>query len=546
MNRCRDPEHPHCTVWVMPGESSCAHGHVQPVAAPELVPELVPELAPDVSPELPPAHPPAPGAAPLVPGAAPVERAHLHVSGFDPRAAGGRQLLKLELRGMPADCPPELRLLAASRLRLDGGGQHSFVRTARGEWLPVFLEFSSRGLEHGQYRIELELHSRPAARTWAATLLVLAPRPDAGLHEIHQTFVATHKNVRVNATDASIARVRARVGGGSLDVDVQADNAGIAHLDLDAGAGKIDLGLASIAWDEELLELDQPQGLLQGLARAKPAPAEPHPCPASSACLVFETAACAPVSRPAVRHLRLFALDECVLGRFEPGARGADLLLMHWRAGGPEHDGLTRRISARHALIRRGRDGYEIEDVSRYGLLADGAWPGKHAPLPLRAGMRIELTASIPGVVVLEVGELLPNGIILRRLDAGMDDEAFCLLDRECDPGATARIRAQAAPLLFHRNGGFWQRDHAGAATPLTPARLPDSPSGWPRALQFVAQAYPEHQVNCPGEHRTEERTDQRTEPRADRRVAMHAPAAAAVSTQRFKAGATRPPPPAR
>ena len=546
MNRCRHPEHPHCTVWVMPAESSCAHGHAQPAAAalpPELAPELLPELALD--------HAPAPGAAPLVPAALPVERAHLHVSGFDPRAAGGRQLLKLELRGMPADCPAELTLLAASRLRLDGGGQHSFVRTARGEWLPVFLEFSSRGLEHGQYRIELELYSRPAGRTWGATLLVLAPRPDAGLHEIHQTFLATHKNVRVSATDASIARVRARVGGGSVDVDVQADNAGIAHLDLDAGAGKIDLGLASIAWDEELLELDQPQALLQGLPRAAPAPAEPHPCPASSACLVFETAAYAPGSARPVRHLRLFALDECVLGRFEPGARGADLLLMHWRAGEPERDGLTRRISARHALIRRGREGYEIEDVSRYGLLADGAWPGKHAPLLLRTGMRIELTASIPGVVLLEVGELLPNGIILRRLDAGMDDEAFCLLDPECDPGDTGRLHAPALPLLFHRNGGFWQREHAGAAaTPLTPARLPAAPPGWPRLLQFVAQAYPDHRADHRAHHpanRLEDQCiEQRTDKRADRRVAMRTPAAAAASTQRLNAGQSRLPPPAR
>jgi hypothetical protein len=63
------------------------------------------------------------------------------------------------------------------------------------------------------------------------------------------------------------------------------------------------------------------------------------------------------------------------------------------------HDGLTRRMSGRHAVIRRGRrQGFEIEDVSRYGLLLDGVWPGKHVPVPLRLGMRIELTASIKGV----------------------------------------------------------------------------------------------------------------------------------------------------
>jgi hypothetical protein len=30
MNKCRNPEHPHCTVWVMPGDAVCAHGHQQP------------------------------------------------------------------------------------------------------------------------------------------------------------------------------------------------------------------------------------------------------------------------------------------------------------------------------------------------------------------------------------------------------------------------------------------------------------------------------------------------------------------------------------
>ncbi|UUZ54778.1 hypothetical protein LP419_01680 [Massilia sp. H-1] len=39
-----------------------------------------------------------------------------------------------------------------------------------------------------------------------ATLVILVPRPDATLSEIHQTFLSTHKNVRVMADDASIAR----------------------------------------------------------------------------------------------------------------------------------------------------------------------------------------------------------------------------------------------------------------------------------------------------------------------------------------------------
>jgi hypothetical protein len=476
MNRCSHPDHPHCTVWVMPGETACAHGHPQPAAQPA------------------PATPSASGVVALPAGAAiaaPASaRPHLHVSGFDPRAAGGRQVLKLELRGMPAGCAAQVTLLAGSRLQLENGERHRFTRTVRGEWLPVFLEFSSRGLEHGQYRIELELHSRAnaadaQARTWIATLLILAPRADASLNEIHQTFLATHKNVRVQADDASIARLKAKTGGGRLDIDLRASNAGIAYLDLDAsaGSGKIDLGFSSIAWDEDLLEIDVPA---QGAA---------HPCPAATACLV--SGEMLDVQRP--RYLRLFALDECVLGRDELGTTGlgttdADIRLMHHGEAGLVPEGLTRRISGRHALIRRGREGFEIEDVSRYGLLVDGAWPGKHAPVALRPGMRIEFTASIPGVAVLEVTAVLPNAIILQRLDAGIGHEAFYLMDPERKPDASPRIKALGLPLLFHRDGGFWHLDPAsGIETPLTPTLATQGFAAWPPGARFAARPYPEH-----------------------------------------------------
>jgi hypothetical protein len=473
MNRCSHPDHPHCTVWVMPGETACAHGHPQPAAQPAPV-------APSAS-----------GVAALpADGAVAAPRPHLHVSGFDPRAAGGRQVLKLELRGMPAGCAAQVTLLASSRLLLENGERHRFTRTVRGEWLPVFLEFSSRGLEHGQYRIEVELHSRAnaanaQARTWIATLLILAPRADASLNEIHQTFLATHKNVRVEADDASIARLKAKTGGGRLDIDLRATNAGIAHLDLDAGngSGKVDLGVSSIAWDEDLLEIDVPA---EGAA---------HPCAAATACLVQGEQLEA--HRP--RYLRLFALDECVLGRDESGTTGpgtidADIRLMHHGEAGLMPEGLTRRISSRHALIRRGRAGFEIEDVSRYGLLVDGVWPGKHAPVTLRPGMRIEFTASIPGVAVLEVTAVLPHAILLQRLDAGIGHEAFYLMDPERKPEATPRIKALRLPLLFHRDGGFWHLDPAsGIETALTPALATQGLAAWPPGARFTARPYPEH-----------------------------------------------------
>jgi hypothetical protein len=409
----------------------------------------------------------------------PDTRAHLHVSGYDPRAAGGRQTIKLELRGMP-DVAPPLIMLVQSSLTLHGGERHAFAHTRSGDWQPVFIEFSSRGVEHGQHRIELELHSRPdatpgSARTWICTLVVNVPRADATLADIQQAFLATHKNVRVIADDASIARVNAQTGG-RMDIEVSARDASIAHLNLEAEPGKIDVGMATIAWDEELIEI----GATGHVAL--------HPCPASTACLVNASPA------PGLpRRLRLFALDEVVVGRDdgldpaggEPapgdpaaGDLAANLLLCHFTAHGPDKGGLTRRLSGRHAVIRRGRDGFEIEDMSRYGLLVDGAWPGKHVPVPLRLGMRIELTASIRGVVVLVVSALLPNGVVLHRADHGAAAECFYLLDAGRDPGA--RLPAQQAmpqaatlPSLFHRDGGFWYIDPAsGQDIPLSPATL--------------------------------------------------------------------------
>jgi len=497
MNRCRNPDHPHCTVWVLPGDAMCAHGHAQPQDEPVAASIAVTG----------PAAPALPSSFDAITalrsrrnteiGPIPVERPptlqrpQLHISGFDPRAAGGRQAIRLELRGMPMDCAPEVRMLVRSALRLSGGESYAFQRTSRGDWRPLFLEFSSRGLEHGQYRIEVELHSRhphapESSRTWTCSPVILVPRQDASLGEIHQTFLATHKNVRVTADDAGIARVNAP-GGGRIDIDVTARNASIAQLNLDSGSGKIDLGMSTIAWDEDLIEIDLPG-------------ATAHPCPTAGACLVHAEADSA-----TQRHVRLLALDEWVLGRLETIAPEADLLLAHHGEAGMEYGGLTRRLSGRHAVIRRSRHGFEIEDVSRYGLLLDGVWPGKHMPVQLRPGMRIELTASIKGIVTLEVTALMSHAVVLHRLDAGARAECFYLMAPDCLPdvpgasrapqSAPCMPRAAALPLLFHRDGGFWQRDRSsGRDTPLAPdaglGRLQQAGLGI--AARFVAQAYPE------------------------------------------------------
>ena len=495
MNRCRNPEHPHCTVWVLPGDAMCAHGHAQPEVDPQPAPlAAAPAVGLpssfDAITALRSRRPTDIGPAPTVPRAN-LQRPQLHISGFDPRAAGGRQAIRLELRGMPMDCAPEVRMLVRSALRLHGGESYAFQRTSRGDWRPLFLEFSSRGLEHGQYRIEIELHSHhrqapESNRTWTCSPVILVPRQDASLGEIHQTFLATHKNVRVTADDAGIARVHAP-GGGRIDIDVSARNASIAQLDLDGGSGKIDLGMSTIAWDEDLIEIDMP------------VEAALHPCPAAKACLVHAEADSA-----TQRHVRLFALDECVLGRFESIAPEADLLLAHHGDTGADLGGLTRRLSGRHAIVRQGRHGFEIEDVSRYGLLLDGVWPGKHSPVLLRLGMRIALTASIRGVVELEVGALLAHGVVLHRVDAGARAESFLILAPETDPAhvlghaAAVAPRAAGLPLLFHRDGGFWHRDPAtGQDTPLAPGVALERLPGFGRQQRFAAQPYPETRLQA-------------------------------------------------
>lgn len=435
----------------------CAHGHPQPgqASVADPVPGAGSRHRSDAA-----------SAATLPP------RPQLHVGGFDPRAAGGRQSIRLELRGMPDGLAPQLGLHLKSALFPTGSKQHTFTRTSHGEWLPVFVEFSSRGLEHGQYRIEVDLHSAGDARAWTCTLVILVPRSDATLAEIHQTFLSTHKNVRVIADDASIARVKAH-GVGPLDIDVSARNASIAHLDLSGQPGKVDLGLAAIAWDEDLIEID---------ADALPGP---HPWPSERACIVDHHPA-----PGAPRHVRLFAADEHVLGRCEPFEPAAEVLLAHVGADGLDPGGLTRRLSARHALIRRGREGFEIEDVSRYGLLIDGAWPGRHMPVLLRVGMRIEFTASIKGIVVLAVTALLPNGVVLDRLDAASGEECFLLLEAERECGAEATDAG--SPRLFHHEGGFWHMDPAsGHATALTPATALHRLGGFSATARFADTAYP-------------------------------------------------------
>lgn len=472
----------------MPGAQTCEGGHAQPAPSSfDLLSAMRSARATSAGTAL----DAAPAEFPAPQYARPVQRAQsarpqLHISGFDPRAAGGRQALKMSLRGMPEGCAPELILQLQSDLIPHGATQQSFVRASGGEWRPVFAEFSSRGKEHGQYQISIELISRHAGlatRKWVCTFVILVPRPDATLTEIHRIFLSTHKNVRVMADDAAIARISAP-DGHNVDIDVTARNAGIAQLDLGASSGKVDLSFPTIAWDEDLIEIDMPQG------------AAMHPHPSRAASLVN-----AAPEAGTQRQVRLFALEECVLGRFELVDPEANLLLTHYTPDGQDTNGLTRRLSGRHAVIRRAGSGFEIEDVSRYGVLLDGVWPGKHKPVTLRLGMRIELTASIKGIVVLTVSAIMPHGVILHRLDHGASAECYYLLMPECHPGYPLKAypatpQAAALPVLLHRDGGFWHLDQVtGKETALAPTTPLDKLSRIARPSRFASDPYPEHWI---------------------------------------------------
>ncbi|XLZ71770.1 FHA domain-containing protein [Massilia sp. SR12] len=479
MNKCCNPDHPHCTYWVMPGESTCSGGHAQ--SAPEQEGGSFAVLSAMRHAR---SGPQAPAVASSYTAPARVH-AQLHISGFDPRAAGGRQSLKMELRGMPQDCAPQLSVHLRSELIPHGGLKQQFIRSVHGDWRPVFVEFSSRGKEHGQYQIHAEILSKgeQTQRQWECTFVILVPRVDASLNEIHRTFLSTHKNVRVMADDAAIARVTAQ-GGNTMDIDVTARNAGIAHLDLGAAPGKVDVGYSTIAWDEDLIEI----------AQARSGPTHPHPTLAASFINAEpEGGAC--------RHIRMFAMDEVCFGRFELVDPEADALLHHFSAEGPDADGLTRRLSGRHALIRHGKHGFEIEDVSRYGLLLDGVWPGKNKPAPLRAGMKIEMSASIKGIALLEVSAVMPHGVILHRIDQGARAECFVLLARDTHPGYPlprhhALPAAATLPLLMHHEGGFWHIDQlTGKETALAPTPKQEKLSRIPAHTRFASDAYPEHWI---------------------------------------------------
>ncbi len=384
-------------------------------------------------------------------------------SGYDPRAAGGRQTLKLELRADLAPSIRQIRFHFRSELISTSQREQTLHRTPSGVWPPLMLSFSSKYKEHGQYPLEVQLHYQDLAgdpHLWTCTATILLPRSNASLSEIHQVFLATQKNVRVLAEDGAIAKLSGLHHANdsrhaNLDIAIYAKDAAIAQVDMSSSrtndGGKCELGLSSIAWDEELIEVAVPH--LANLAGINSPPAAAGALPAPIDAQHHAASLVAKTRIP----IRLFALKEWVLGRMDAQHPLADILLHH------DDPKLTRRISAKHAILRRtDNGGMEIIDTSRYGVIVDGVILEKNQAMQLFAGMQIDFCANIKGIVQLRVAQIFPHALVLQKLVNTQVTELLYLISPELRPEVGIHTSSPTqfhTPFFFHRHGQFWFHD---------------------------------------------------------------------------------------
>jgi hypothetical protein len=304
------------------------------------------------------------------------------------------------------------------------------------------------------------------------------------LSEIHQVFLAAQKQYRVHAEDGAIAKLSGLQQEGipmhaNWDVDIYAKDAAIAQLDLHALTGSSDerwqhaIGLTSIAWREALIEIAVPASLpIMSITAATAVSASSVNNSVETvrknlaASAIFRASLLAKDSLNAV-PIRLLALNEWCLGRQNDDQlrsnlnikQRADIRLQHLSAS-DQNAALTKRISTRHAIIRRQDARVEITDISRYGILLDGVILEKHQPMPLFVGAQLELCASFKGLVELRVAAILSHAVLLQRLVRGKLVELFYLLNPEQRPEVGRLPKSLNGNLLFfHRHGQFWHHD---------------------------------------------------------------------------------------
>ncbi len=486
MKKCAADDHPFCTHRVQEGEPVCAVGHLQKLPPTDSYVGRKSVASFDIDcksaegaalfrPTLPAtpgeAHSPLPTYAELTTRTAESTATgglHLHFSGYDPRAAGGRQILRLELRGgvgqVPLQSIAQIEVQLRSDLISPSLSEHRFLRTLSGQWRPLLIAFSSKNKEYGQYQIEVVLTHMiedTCQRRWTCSTIILVPPTDTSLTEIHRVFLASHKNVKVLADDGSIAKLSGLNGyaHGNMDIEISAKNAALTQVELSAPMGKCEIAMGTIAWDEELIEeaIQEPLDASITIAPSKVINKTIAASPLNSQFQTSTTTSASLISKTA--QIRLLALDEWILGRLELQRPSADILLAHSAHSVTENAKLTRRISARHAIIRRVGAGAEIIDVSRYGVLLDGVALEKDRPTPLQSGMRIEFCASVKGIACLHVIAILPHLIILQRFDTKECTEFFYLITPETKPDHLLQSLPGDLPQLFHFDGNFWHLD---------------------------------------------------------------------------------------
>ncbi|GGX10127.1 FHA domain-containing protein [Undibacterium macrobrachii] len=415
---------------------------------------------------------------------------YLRFSGYDPRAAGGRQTLKLELpedfersvQQLSLSCHSELltqshahsTLLSRSLI----ASSHSLTRSPAGLWPPLLLSFSTKAREHGQYPLEIRISYKDAAgdaHLWICTSTILLPRANASLSEIHQVFLATHKNYRVHAEDGAIARLQGLPQGSiatpiNCDVDIYAKDAAIAQLDLLASTnglnqpGQHAVGLSSLAWHELLMEVEVPSSLNLMQVALPTTSAESNPTDVvteSTSATAITSANLIAKSDAHAIPIRLLAKQEWYLGRYKDFAAkpSADICLQY-QPQADQDATLGKRISHRHAIIQRHGGRVHITDISRYGILLDGVILEKHQAMPLLQGAHVEFCASFKGLVELRVAAILPHAVVLHRLVRGKLVELFYLLNPEQRPEVgNLPAMLQGHSLFFHRHGQFWHHD---------------------------------------------------------------------------------------
>lgn len=488
MKKCQAPDHPHCTYRVAEGEAVCAAGHPQAFSPRRL--ELLNASA---------------GRLTQKRVAVAPASLHLHFSGYDPRAAGGRQTIRLELCGM---LPPDVTIIEVQlrcELIVAGAAKQRLLRTASGLWQPLLLSFSSKSKEYGQYPLEISLsHEQEprAKRKWLCISVIFVPRADATLTEIHSVFLAAQKNIKVIAGDGAIATLSGLgqsngFAQGNMDIEINAKDASIAKLDMHPPTGKYEIAIGTIAWDEELIEVaseHEAPAVIVKPGQAPPARSATSKAISKPITVVTKWASLTADQTLPYSNIRLFALDEYVLGRMEAHPQ-ADILLSHRANSAAENARLTRRISARHAIIRRKEMGAEITDVSRYGTLLDGMPMEKDQAYALCTGMQIEFCASVRGIVKLQVVAILPHVIIIGEVDAGARNDLLYLIKPETRTVDPTQNPPEELPVIFHFQGGFWHRDmltlqesRVGTHTDLkTLSRLPT-------ACRYTSVPYPDIQ----------------------------------------------------